>query len=282
MGFFGGAHTDDADNCGSYSNMTCNSDIPKGYEPGFFFLFQLGVFVVLDKHLSVNFNGRRRHGGTPPIAPNGVRLCAWAYRFVVIAYPPRKIMNGSGRLSFAALPNQQAFLLPPEMPIGTTKRTTFIHEGTIMMLQTSLVTFLVRSLLLICHYFILQAPATYNLQIDTAMFLQAFTMIKDGRRVNTGPWKFAPGWQHTGHPEWVYEHNTTLHNSDAIRSAAWARWDVYEANTARHIPSIGHRGPLITEIPEPMPKPEKPVPGKCAECASAYSFQSLDVFSDVD
>lgn len=114
MGFFGGAQVDEDDDPGAYSHMIAHSDLPEGYEPGFFFILELGVFLVLDNYISINFNGRRKHGGTAPLGPAGQRLIKWAYRFVVIAYPPRRIVNGTGRLSLGALPNNDAFLLPPE------------------------------------------------------------------------------------------------------------------------------------------------------------------------
>ncbi|KAJ7444114.1 hypothetical protein B0H11DRAFT_1747702 [Mycena galericulata] len=256
MGFFGGAHTDDNDSPGAYSHMTCNSDLPDGYDPGFFFILQLGVFVVLKKYQSVNFNGRRRHGGTPPIGIFGEKLSAWAYRFVIIAYPPQRIVSGTGRLSLAALPNNEA---------AVTSRATFVREGVIMMLHMSLVTFLVRALLCFCHYVALQAPAEYKIQIDADTFIQAFTTLKDGHRVNTGPWALAPGWRRRDDQRpWVFEHQWTLEDQDSARSEAFARWDAYEAKVAMHIPSVGHKGPLSDRapVPEKLVKPRKP----CTYC----------------
>lgn len=131
-----------------------------------------------------------------------------------------------------------------------------------MMLQMSLVTFLVRCLLFFCHYLARQAPAAYNIEIDSDMFIQAFTTVKDGRRINTGPWLFAPGWRRKEDIAWDYGQPFELLSQDRCRSEAWARWDAYEVHTATHIPHVGHRGPLTTNIPKPIPKPEKDMNGE--------------------
>jgi hypothetical protein len=127
MGFFGGAHTDDHDEVAHYSHMSANSDLPEDlpeeeeYTPGFFFILELGVFILLDRHTSINFSGLRRHGGTPPLcSPNPVngkpaKLYKFAYRFVLIFYPPTRMLNGTARWTLGALPNNEAFIFPPEM-----------------------------------------------------------------------------------------------------------------------------------------------------------------------
>jgi hypothetical protein len=46
--------------------MSANSDLPEeedlpegeAYTPGFFFILQLGIFIVLDRHTSINFSGQ--------------------------------------------------------------------------------------------------------------------------------------------------------------------------------------------------------------------------------
>ncbi|KAJ7198330.1 hypothetical protein GGX14DRAFT_666597, partial [Mycena pura] len=202
MGFFGRAHTDDNDDPAHFSHMSANSDLPEGagYTPGYFFILQLGVFIVLDRHTSINFSGLRRHGGTPPLCPptaDGSErppLYKFAVRFVIIHYPPRRMMNGTARWSLAAMPNNRAFIFPPEVlhagvtnriekgwPAKTVcKRATFVREGELMMDPGSQVTFLVRCLLLLCHFFMLQLPSAYEMRLDPDLFLQAFTMKLGG------------------------------------------------------------------------------------------------------
>jgi hypothetical protein len=76
IGFFGGAHADMHNDVGHYSHMGANSDLPENlppdqeYTPGFFFILELGVFILLDRHTSINFSGLRRHGTPPLCSPN--------------------------------------------------------------------------------------------------------------------------------------------------------------------------------------------------------------------
>jgi hypothetical protein len=105
--------------------MSANSDLPEeedlpegeAYTPGFFFILQLGIFIVLDRYTSINFSGQRRHGGTPPLCGTGpnATLYRFAYRFVLIFYPPARMMNGTARYTLGAMPNNDAFIFPPEM-----------------------------------------------------------------------------------------------------------------------------------------------------------------------
>lgn len=83
--------------------MIPSSHIPDNYESGRFHLVSLGVYVVLDQIRSVFFTGRLRHGGTPPLAPEGVeKVEDWAYRCVTIFYPASAIITGSAQTYMAA------------------------------------------------------------------------------------------------------------------------------------------------------------------------------------
>lgn len=119
MGFYGGAHTDSHDAVGYYSHMTTNSDIPDGYDPGCFFILEIGVFVPLKRYMSINFSGLRRHGGSSPTAPRGQTVEEYCYRVVLISYPPNNMTNGNARYSLGAIPQgkggTETFIFCPEM-----------------------------------------------------------------------------------------------------------------------------------------------------------------------
>ena len=104
------------------------------YEPGYFLHGELGIaigtflrritfalFFFTQYHteqrnlVAACFSGLRFHGGYPPTSPPGVEPDPAAYRFVIVCYPPRAIMDGKARLSFGALPTGSQFLMPPEM-----------------------------------------------------------------------------------------------------------------------------------------------------------------------
>lgn len=115
MGLFGSAHEDVHDNPAFYTNIMSNPDLPIGYDPGNFFILHFGVFIVMKRHTGVNFCGLRRHGSTPPTAPLGVEPEPWAYRFVVVSYPPQGLTNGNCRYVLGALPGNKPFSVPPEV-----------------------------------------------------------------------------------------------------------------------------------------------------------------------
>jgi hypothetical protein len=140
---------------------------------------------------------------------------------------------------------------------STCDRASFVREGVLMMCQRSLVAFIVRSLLLVCFYFLLQLPSKYQVRIDPDLFLQSITMKIAGRRVNTGPWEFAPGHRLSNRGEWVEGVECTdeeMIDQDKVRSDAWARWDAWAALVATHMPGVGRHGPLVHRIPMPKPK----------------------------
>ncbi|KAJ6546119.1 hypothetical protein B0H10DRAFT_1969779 [Mycena sp. CBHHK59/15] len=215
LGFFGAAHVDKHDGAGYYSNMTCDHDILENYEPGMFFILKLGVFIVLRKYSSMNFFGLRRHGEVINTGCSERRDQGW-------------------------------------LPDPSTRRSSFIHEGTGMMTPAALMTFVVRSLLLFMFYMLQQLPQEYKVQFDPDLVIQAVTFEQDGRRVNVGEWALAPGHHQECVGPWNLEtRGGKLVDQDELRSASWMQWDKYETYVATHIPYLGHKGPLKTLPPKP-------------------------------
>ena len=70
--------------------------------------------TVLSDLIAITFSGLRIHGGYPPTAAPGKAPQPWSCRFTVVCYPPRAMINGNGILSFAALPGNKTFQMPPE------------------------------------------------------------------------------------------------------------------------------------------------------------------------
>ncbi|KAJ7842991.1 hypothetical protein B0H14DRAFT_2586035 [Mycena olivaceomarginata] len=239
LGYFGGAHADKKDAKAWYSNMTCNHDIPEDYDPGMFFILQLGVFIRLKCYSSMNFFGHRQHGGTPPLSPNGAPA-KWAYRWVVIMYPPQRMVNGTARVTLAALPNNEALIMPPEvlhtewdvLPFSChCAKASFIREGLAMIVPASVVTIVVRWLLLFMFYLLQQLPANLKIQMDPDLIIQAITYEQNGERVNIGPWS-----RHLA--------------INAVRSAAWVAWYTYEDHVVSNIPYLGRKGTVRPGLPK--------------------------------
>ena len=67
-------HTDDGDDKAGLTYMISNSRLPDDYEPGCFYIFAIRMYIIVKPKTACIFSGLRKHGGTPPIAPDGVAL----------------------------------------------------------------------------------------------------------------------------------------------------------------------------------------------------------------
>ncbi|KAJ7645076.1 hypothetical protein DFH06DRAFT_1476947 [Mycena polygramma] len=270
---FGVGHIDGGDAPAYTTHMGCYHDVPKKYKPGRFHILQLGVFVLLEQYCGINFYGLRKHGGTASMCPLGGTLRSWAYRFVAISYPPKRMVNGTARFSLAALPNEQALLIPPEMinagcsaqeakgwsPAATTGRSTFIREGVRMMDAQVLVAFVVHNLIALCFYVLRQLPAEWGVRLEPDMISKAITFVDaDGRRKNTGQWLHAPGHRRAHDVAWdLYTGGGDTVDQDIMRSAATEKWDKYQNEVAMHIPYTGQKGGVFYRLPEPIDTKKK-------------------------
>jgi hypothetical protein len=118
MGFFGliVGHTDDGDNEAGLTCMISNSRLPDKYEPGRFHIFAIRMYVIVKPKIASIFSGLGKHGGTPPIAPDGVVLARDSSRFMIVCYSLKSILSPDGNsIPFASLPNGKPLNLGPEI-----------------------------------------------------------------------------------------------------------------------------------------------------------------------
>jgi len=118
MGFFGltAGHTDDGDDEGGLTCMISSSRIPDDYEPGRFHIFGLGMYMIVKPKTAVFFSGLGKHGGTPPIAPAGVKPVKDANRLVIVFYCPKAALSPmTNVMPLASLPNGTPLFLGPEI-----------------------------------------------------------------------------------------------------------------------------------------------------------------------
>ena len=118
MGFFGltAGHRDEGNDKVGLTCMISNSHIPEDYEPGRFHLFGVGVYIIIKPKIALIFNGLSKHGGTPPIAPDGVTLLEDAARLMTVFYSPKAILSPDGSvIPLASLPNGKPLVLGPEI-----------------------------------------------------------------------------------------------------------------------------------------------------------------------
>ena len=116
MGFFGEGHSDDGDDEGGLTCMISNSQLPHDYEPGRFHVFATEMYVIVKPKTASIFSGLGKHGGTPPIAPDGITPLQDATCLMVVFYCPKSILSPDGNsIPFASLPNGLPLMLGPEI-----------------------------------------------------------------------------------------------------------------------------------------------------------------------
>ncbi|KAI0744660.1 hypothetical protein C8Q76DRAFT_789156 [Earliella scabrosa] len=113
FGAFGGKHVDDKDSPAGFTSMI-TYELDGEDHPGHFIVGDLGIAVLLDGLVIINFSGLRFHGGFPPTAALGKAPKPWSYRFTVVCYPPRAMLNGFAILNFGTLPGNRLRLMRNE------------------------------------------------------------------------------------------------------------------------------------------------------------------------
>ena len=219
LGLFGRKHADDKDCTFSMSVMVVLSDLPPDHEPGRFHIPGLGIYVQLETFSTIFFSGRLQHGGTPPLGPAGQPAEDWACRCVVIGYPSGAYVNGTIRHALGALPHKKEPLyLAPEMigieyvlfyatinlhvltlvssqsydNVDRIDRSNMAMDGMTIMDRQSHLDWFARSLLLLNRSLIRQLPSSYQVEVDSETFLDAFSLTVNGERCAATPWKMAP------------------------------------------------------------------------------------------
>lgn len=118
MGEFGQVegHRDGLDSAGALTCMIANSRVPDDYESGRFHLLSLGLYIRLEPTTIMNFCGLNRHGGSPPISPEGENVTDDAYRLMFVCYPPQSMISGAGAsiMPLASMP-KGVLTLGPEI-----------------------------------------------------------------------------------------------------------------------------------------------------------------------
>jgi len=103
--FFGDAHPDVGDGLRPLSFATVGSDLPPLYQRGRFSLLTYGIHWELEPSLSFFFSGLGYHGGTAPLSDTN-KVASWATRVLLIAYAPRRIVDGKSHFALASWPTR--------------------------------------------------------------------------------------------------------------------------------------------------------------------------------
>ncbi|KAI0057139.1 hypothetical protein BV25DRAFT_1920359, partial [Artomyces pyxidatus] len=145
---------------------------------------------------------------------------------------------------------------------------TFAADGDVIMAPHSLVTYIVRSLLLFCIYVLAQLPQKYKVQIDTDKFLTSFSMEESGRRKDLEPWAYAPRLNDEA--------------AGAARRLAAAKWTEYREKCEAFIPFVATHNIRKLEINTSVRDPNRPVGGRPASEAYVQSKKKHDQAEDLD
>ncbi|KAF7332277.1 hypothetical protein MKEN_00108900 [Mycena kentingensis (nom. inval.)] len=267
LGSFGGLHEDMGDSAGDYTNMTVASDIPEGedYEDcGRFHLVYPGVFVALDGKVSFNFCGLFRHGGTAPRCRPGGTPHKWVYRLIIVSYPPDGMANGKQRVPVGYLPNGFPLIFGPEivnagiryrinqghLPNGEGNPSVWNRDGIRMTDPALLIAFILRWIMLLLFYLLMQLPAHWNIAFYPEHFEKCVSFKLEGQpRRTTGRWNHAPGFRRTDDvpssdpsadiiPDEVHD---AMVDQEVVRTGAARRADETAEHARTHIPSVGLR-----------------------------------------
>ncbi|KAH6911645.1 hypothetical protein BKA70DRAFT_1423406 [Coprinopsis sp. MPI-PUGE-AT-0042] len=241
MGDFGSAHRDERDSVGHFTNMIANSKLPSSYDPGYFHLLLLGVYVSLQSGIGFNFQGHWKHGGSAPTCPPSDDLDPSATRFVLVSYPPSGMVSNQVRHRVAELPRpdgkNDALYLTPEMKAvdfdtsiiyRPNRRANFMSDGHVIMEPRSYAESMAQLLYNEMRFQINQSPTYIGLHIDPIKFFQSFSYeTLAGGRETVGNWDFAPESRHGGAQAVA---KRSLHVN------AEARWKEHVQKTAKVVP----------------------------------------------
>lgn len=267
MGHFGGPHCDIRDCIAALSCALVLSDIPDGWEPGRLHLLGLGVYASLSLYSQFFFTGRQLHGGTSPLAPDDQAIPDWAYRLIMIAYPPTSFVFGNVKHAFAAMPHsREPIYLSQEMtgaphtpdPEGLwASRANYANDGQVVMEPKALFRFYARGLLQLSNLLLSQLPDTFDVKVDTEAFLRAISINTPEGRYTADNWAEAP----TGDVQTPYDER-----HQAIRDALLK--DIYN-QMVRGIPV--QRGPNSFEAStSSSSQPGRPA-GKCCFVRNSFT-----------
>ncbi|KAH6886516.1 hypothetical protein BKA70DRAFT_1444399 [Coprinopsis sp. MPI-PUGE-AT-0042] len=240
MGDFGGAHRDDRDSIGHYTNMIANSKLPEGYDPGYFHLLLLGIYVTLQNHIGFNFQGHWKHGGSAPTCPPGTDLDPLATRFVLISYPPTGMVSSNVRHRIAELPRpngkNDAIYVTPEMTSAEfdtsllsrpNRRANLVSDGHVIMEPRSYANSVARMLFNEIKFQLNQGPSHIGLQLDPNRFFDSLSFLTPNGRDTVDQWPQAIGTRHGGSD--TKQQQVRYHQAES-------RWTKHAAKTARLVP----------------------------------------------
>ncbi|KAJ6493868.1 hypothetical protein DFH09DRAFT_1104331 [Mycena vulgaris] len=235
LGFYGGNHNDNKDSPAWFTNMAMCLRLPNDYTLSKFHILRFGLYFTLRNFDSANFCGLKYHGGTPPIAPEGVTVAQDAYHMTFISYPPEKMGDGLGHIGVGALPTAKDPVLKMSAEMQhvdcesrvdrvAVTQANFAADGQVVMDVRA------------------HLPLSYDFRIDSDHFLSSFSFSPDGEtRESIESWAKGPGFRPSAAsdsspaPEPSHDSSSLL-LQEAVQSEIKRRWRLHYNRFLRHIP----------------------------------------------
>ncbi|RDX41183.1 hypothetical protein OH76DRAFT_1489674 [Lentinus brumalis] len=236
LGGFGGKHIDDNDSAGGVTCMITYSDLDESDHPGYFMVGDLGVAIAQRGLVVTCFCGLRFHGGFPPTSPPGCSPKPWSYRFVIVCYPPRAMMDGSALQTFAALPGGRFLYMPPEYidphfddaPI-ISNIASWITSGAYLTSPAAFLQHYYQTMCQLMYHLARQVPDKAKMRVDFKKLAECFSMVDDsGATIQPDFWELHPG---------STARSSTL---GCTRKEAAVAWDEHKLHQGRFIPHVVH------------------------------------------
>ncbi|PIL28324.1 hypothetical protein GSI_09613 [Ganoderma sinense ZZ0214-1] len=211
QGSFGIKHIDKNDALLGFTNLLAASDLRGKEDPGRFYLFAFGMYVLLLGICSVAFSGRHAHGGFPPTAQPNSTPDPRSVRLVLVTYPPKAQFDAQAKFRFADTPDGELNLCrewyDPQydnIPVaGQSQSVSMIQNGLSIMEEESYMQYLGRGLIQLLEGVRRQVPPCLDVRLDADAILAAISYQPSdeaSRRV-LPPWPLAPGQRsHEGAP----------------------------------------------------------------------------------
>ncbi|KAI0753010.1 hypothetical protein C8Q80DRAFT_1267456 [Daedaleopsis nitida] len=210
FGNFGGKHLNHNDSERGYTSMITYTDVDVDEDPGVFIVGNLGVAIVLDNFIVINF---------------------------FVCYPPQPMLDASTRLGFAVLPGNHLFVMPPEFtgpqydaePV-ITNLANWMSSSLYLTTPPLFLKFYYQTFCQMAHHFGHQAPRGTTIEVDYKKLSECFILTEENGKVHAAEfWELHPG------------SDAKSSEFDCTRKGLIAWWEKHKERHAQLMPAVVHR-----------------------------------------